>query len=310
MNPGDALQAVEDYWDQFWFDASKTSTDRFFEQFGHADLPEQLMPPLTVDDLETALRELTPEKAAGADGTRVVELHAMSPALQAGLLAFYQRAEAEQAWPQSICVQKVVFLAKPGKRPTPSTIRPIVLLPLLYRLWARMRTGYLREVFLNTTSGQVLGVRPHVQIQRVIMTMAIQLQQSDQQGLLPQGLHSDLTKAYEGIEHGVVKRTLTVRGVHKRLVSLVHMMYGLPASFSINKLIGLHTTEKMGIYGYGCVKSGRHSVSKEFTRLVSSTCTGAPRAQERKKQQSFKHSASAKTGQTQCLRLHCEIEGS
>eukprot|EP00971_Amphidinium_carterae_P318673 6334343-Amphidinium_carterae.1 len=54
---------------------------------------------------------------------------------------------------------------------------------------------------------------------------------------------------------------------------------------SRHTLVGLHND---GAYGYGCSRCGRHSISREFVRLIGSTCNGAPRAQEKAKAEAFK----------------------
>ena len=78
-------------------------------------------------------RGLRPRVAAGADGWRALELRALPDLFWDRLAEFLGACEAVGRWPEPLRVGIVALLP-----------RPIVLLPLVYRIWAAARRPEVR----------------------------------------------------------------------------------------------------------------------------------------------------------------------
>ncbi len=60
------------------------------------------------------------------------------------LAQFAHLCEEQGRWPQRLLIAHVVLLSKEGMPVEKLRSRPIALLPLLYRAWARVRARQLR----------------------------------------------------------------------------------------------------------------------------------------------------------------------
>ena len=83
-------------------------------------------------------------KAPGADGLGVGELRSWPRGLIELLADFYELVEELGVWPGGLDLNLVAMLPKGGSD-EPGDRRPIVLLPVVYRLWAAARAGPLRD---------------------------------------------------------------------------------------------------------------------------------------------------------------------
>ena len=90
--------------------------------------------------VEAAARALPLGKAVGVDDWAGEELRLWPPTLVAALAAFLRTVETAGRWPAAFSFAEVVLIPKPGADPDlPLQLRPITLLPVVYRLWARLR---------------------------------------------------------------------------------------------------------------------------------------------------------------------------
>jgi len=94
--------------------------------------------------LHSAVQKWSNRKAPGADGWRPAELKQWPIGLFNLLVVFYEAIEGGQPWPAPLDVSLVALLAKGGTE-DPEDRRPIVLLPIVYRLWAAVRAAGLRR---------------------------------------------------------------------------------------------------------------------------------------------------------------------
>ena len=152
LDPLVNLEEVHRHWDKYWASDPVDVTEhlRIFPAppLLHDDALRDL-PPLSLDMLQHQIKTLDVSKAGGADGLTAKELKTTDERGAVLLLALLRCLERLRRWPKVISVQRVVHLAKPGKQPAPDALRPICLLPFLYRIWAGQRTPYLREFFMK-----------------------------------------------------------------------------------------------------------------------------------------------------------------
>lgn len=105
--------------------------------------PFPSMPPVTASGLQALAASVPSAKAPGAEGWTCRHIAGWPPPLLDALSRFYTLVEPAGRWP--------AWLAGPfgrsaaqGGTPDPMDKRPIVLLPVVYRLWAALR-GVLRR---------------------------------------------------------------------------------------------------------------------------------------------------------------------
>ena len=88
--------------------------------------------------LAKAARTMPNRKAAGLDHWTVPQLKRLPDVAWESLAVIVSFAEAQGAMPAGLRGAKLVFLPK-GKGSAPLKQRPIGVLPLIYRIWARAR---------------------------------------------------------------------------------------------------------------------------------------------------------------------------
>ena len=122
------------------------------------------LPPISLEMAVSFFKKI-PSKAPGLDGwTCEVLRHLSSEAVQA-ILDFFQYSERQAAWPDQLVFVLIALLPKSEKRE-----RPIALLHILYRAWAKLRwhlvavwqSSYARQAQWDKAvpGGQVLDVAP------------------------------------------------------------------------------------------------------------------------------------------------------
>ena len=99
---------------------------------------EAELPPITAEDITQALGAMPGTKATGLDAWALAELKRLSPEAKRSLAIILNRAEEEGGLPAGLSGAKLVFIPK-SKGKMVMSQRPIGILPMLYRLWARIR---------------------------------------------------------------------------------------------------------------------------------------------------------------------------
>ena len=97
-------------------------------------------PPLGAAATAAGIWALPLGRAPGPDGWTAEELRLWPPHHVATLTALFGAVERLGSWPTGLAAADVVLLPKPGGPPDQALQRrPITLLPVIYRLWARLR---------------------------------------------------------------------------------------------------------------------------------------------------------------------------
>eukprot|EP00971_Amphidinium_carterae_P352346 6492558-Amphidinium_carterae.3 len=168
------------------------------EQFAiQPSLPVCPLPPLTALQVQDVVKGLE-HKAPGLDHWCAKELQALPSSLLESLSELYKLVESSGTVPLLWRCHKIVFLPKPGKEASPFGLRPIALLALLYRVYAKCRA-----------IGQLLHHRGKSEVQDLPLV----------------GLHSDLTRAYEQIPHSHLAWALRQHGFPEALLQIVLTTY-------------------------------------------------------------------------------------
>ena len=79
------------------------------------------------------------------DGLAWTEIKALPIPWFSGLAILLELVESSGIWPQGLLDAKIAMIPKADGDSTPPGQRPLSVLPVLYRLWASLRLGHLRE---------------------------------------------------------------------------------------------------------------------------------------------------------------------
>ena len=92
-----------------------------------------------------------PRTAAGPDGVYPGDLRCLNETAKKWLVALLNMVEEGEPWPRGVREARAVTLAKtsPPSAEDPFQYRLLLMLPALYRLWARMRL-YDMEAWIET----------------------------------------------------------------------------------------------------------------------------------------------------------------
>ena len=83
--------------------------------------------------------------AGGLDGWAWNELKALPLPWFSGLAILLELVESTGNWPQGLLDAYIAMIPKADGDSTPLGQRPLSVLPVVYRLWASLRLGHLRE---------------------------------------------------------------------------------------------------------------------------------------------------------------------
>ena len=120
--------------------------DQFLDFVGHL-LPQEPyldLPKITGRDLQEVAR--AEKSTAGVlDGWAWNEIKALSLPWFSGLAIFLNLVENTGSWPQGLLDAYIAMIPKADGASTPLGQRHLSVLPVVYRLWASLRLGHLRE---------------------------------------------------------------------------------------------------------------------------------------------------------------------
>lgn len=97
--------------------------------------------PISVSQLRSSLSsKMSKDSASGLDGRSVSILKPFPDRLLAKLCAMFDVIEQTQTWPESFAASFFkMFLPQPDSDHSPSSLRPMSILRVCYRLWASAR---------------------------------------------------------------------------------------------------------------------------------------------------------------------------
>ena len=124
----------------------QVSVDQFLGFIGHF-LPQQgclVLPRITGRDLQE-VAHAKKSTAGGLDGWAWNEIKALPLPWFSGLAILLELVESTGIWPQGLLDAYIAMIPKADGDSTPLGQRPLSVLPVVYRLWASLRLGHLRE---------------------------------------------------------------------------------------------------------------------------------------------------------------------
>ena len=100
------------------------------------------LPRITGRDLQEVARA---KKSTGLDGWAWNEVKALPLPWFSGLAILLELVESTGVWPQGLLDAEIAMIPKADGDSTPLGQRPLSVLPVVYKLWASLRLGHLRE---------------------------------------------------------------------------------------------------------------------------------------------------------------------
>ena len=105
-------------------------------EHGHADPLSEI----DRDGVRRAINEIKTSTSLGLDQWEVVFLKSLDGDALDELVVLLQAIERRAAWPSHILMNIIVLMGKPG-----GGSRPIALMPMLYRIWTKVRKRFIQE---------------------------------------------------------------------------------------------------------------------------------------------------------------------
>ena len=187
------------YWSKFWCTHSDVPLSQWEDvlAFARHRLPNHSAPPLTFTPslVRAAVRAKKNTAAVGLDGVSKLDLVHLTTNQMQGVVQIFQRAGTGQ-WPAQVLEGVVKSLAKKEIPMDVPDFRPIIVFPILYRIWSSIASKYwlhhLDSILATTLCGNRNGYQAATLWRQVMES--IEASQTDQIDLC--GLVIDLTKAY------------------------------------------------------------------------------------------------------------------
>eukprot|EP00435_Cladocopium_sp_Y103_P074403 s90_g48.t1 len=198
-------ESLISFWTPKWQPEGHLSDDvwRRISGFVQALIPKLslTLPPLTLDDWLGSVRRFRPTAARGADGWAKLDLLHLPRAHTLKLLALLTAVENNEVeWPAQLLEGLVIAISKCDGAHQPNEFRPIVLLPIIYRCWASLRSRQLLlmlEPYIHADAHGFLPSREPaqtwLQVQAAVES-ALQARQS------LAGIGTDVIKAFNCIQ--------------------------------------------------------------------------------------------------------------
>lgn len=199
--------------------------------------------PITGDDIRKTLKRMSPHKALGADHWHPKELARLHHSFHDELAKLINETEKNGNWPEFIRQCITSLMPKP-KAATESQLRPIGILPYIYRIWMTHRrsqqTEWVKQIYgtnLSATDSAFLTALGHEQGKHDGKTFAMIL------------LYC--SKAYERINHETSHDRLIQSGLPAQIANLIFSMYSGPRVIALHGRISENTYPRAGLIA-GC----------------------------------------------------------
>eukprot|EP00438_Fugacium_kawagutii_P029001 Skav204715 [mRNA] locus=scaffold1549:103965:108002:- [translate_table: standard] len=229
-DPQTIATALDEYWQQFWGrDPTATSDDPHhwseFEQF-LADVPAIPECEVKLNDLEAwkqAIATTKTSSARGVDGWSIEEFRALpDAALQALANIFEHWYQHGISWPSYLMQAVTIPLGKIPEPCSPAHTRPITILAIVYRWWAKVICRQVLWHWSATMPDSIVGFIPTRSATTYLFGFQHQLEQ--QHGLPKRqqtpigGLTLDLKKCFNTLPRYPASRAMVKAGIPEAVV--------------------------------------------------------------------------------------------
>lgn len=156
-------------------------------------------PEWTEDRFVQVVRSKKSTAATGPDGISRKDLAAMPMRAVSSLLRVYQKVERNCPWPLQLTTGIVSSLEKTADAQSVRQYRPVVVYPLVYRVWSSARARQFLKAFAKVAPPGLRGGLPSCQSKSIWFEVAMELEADHVHNPSLVGLVADLQKAFNTI---------------------------------------------------------------------------------------------------------------
>ena len=207
QDPTIVARHLQTYWDQYWTRDDPMHMEDPAHWSDYVSILNQMpqYQQLTIEILDVnlwrqALRQTKSGKARGYDGWFVDELKELPDVCLTTLAWIIHNTHAKEAFPKYLMKAITVPLGKHAQADNPAATRPITLLPVVYRLLAKVVCTQLLKQWHAIIPREILGFMPGRHPHHYMLQLQFQLEQrlmqKQQIGAHWQGLTLDLVKCF------------------------------------------------------------------------------------------------------------------
>ncbi len=245
--PSAVAEAAIAAWKQYWCpEPDLPDVDGYLNKWWKTDSPTWHIPPLAAEDLLEALRNTNKKTAAGLDGWNANDLRMLPLQAWQDMASLLTLVEEGAPWPQGLEQAAVVLLPKnPGSGPGEQ--RPIALLSVIYRTWARARGKILRRELHKVLPMAVLGGKPGARVEDIVHELNTHVAYARNRGLQSAAAFLDLSKAYERIHLDLMQAACIKCGVPQCIWDPMIRMYRAPRRVRVGEAWSRQVVPRCGI---------------------------------------------------------------
>ena len=174
--------------------------------------------PLSGGDLSKVLRKLSEGKAKGTDGWSPKEILSLPHSWLGKLAEFYNTWEKRGKWPQVLNNSIIALVPKAGATHE-GQLRPIGIMPYIYRLWMAARRIDAKDWSLSIHGGKHLGAAA------LAYDTQVRIEKAHWAGEHVLIAFLDCSKCYERIEHSIAGQDTVATGCPDTIANMVFHQY-------------------------------------------------------------------------------------
>lgn len=187
---------------------------------------DQPVPPFTPDELKKAIKQLKKGKCKDTVGVVAEMIKEGGPQLHRYLLQLFNDITQPTAIPPSQWKQTTIkVLHKPGDTKEPKNYRPIAIIPLLYKLYAKLLYNRLAPLLNQQQSPDQAGFRHGFCTTDHLYTTTLLHEKSHEWQLGLWIATVDFKKAFDTVSHDKLWESLRMQGISEAYVQKLQQLY-------------------------------------------------------------------------------------
>jgi hypothetical protein len=191
--------------------------------------------PIILEELSAALKEMAPSKAPGPNGVTMVLYKHLWPTIGPNYLSMLENALTQGKFHHGVTEGLITLLHKEEGRSTLNNWRPITLLNVSYKLFAKTLQRRLQSILMEVISLDQSAFLPmRFIMDNIFLTYeTIHYAKQSKQPLL--FLKLDFSKAYDKVDLGFLFKALDQIGFPSRFLQMTQMLFkNVMARVSVN----------------------------------------------------------------------------
>eukprot|EP00971_Amphidinium_carterae_P327114 6458290-Amphidinium_carterae.1 len=165
-----------------------------------------MLPPITAEGLKSILKDANKHSAPGPDNWHYDELGVLPMAALRQLAELYGQIEADASWPSLLTTSWTALLPKTELPLDAKDLRPIRVLPTLFRLWSALRLRHLLPHLQAIMPPCICAYLPGRDMKLAVTHFVEDLGLRYQTGKPTYGMSLDASKAFPSVRRSCLKQ--------------------------------------------------------------------------------------------------------